>query len=161
MLTRTKAVDALNGKFDVLELLVSKLCLFVNRAHAAISRDHSVAGGIPPGQGSYTYYQIVEEYIRLISFLAECQTPYFPRALADRLWEALVLNSVAVQDQMLGVNFFLSGASETMLIELDTMKFLLVSRITKLPVGSLSTFAWNLFEEYFRRVSNCGMLVQI
>eukprot|EP00798_Chlamydomonas_sp_ICE-L_P003512 gene3512-13583_t len=63
----------------------------------------------PPGQGCYTYKQIVEEYMNVIQYIAMHHKNYFPRELALELWNLLVLEPLLPDDSAIGLSFFRNG----------------------------------------------------
>lgn len=131
---RGVAIDVLQKKQNVLNHLVETVCNLVSQLRQKIAAgtqaaacESSSSGGAATdaatiqaealaelGQGSWTYTEILREYILTLKLLASFEIEYFPEDLAGQLWDALM--NAPTKDHMTAalVRFFggLSAGAE-------------------------------------------------
>lgn len=104
------AVRWLVQKSDVMTLLVNRLVEIITSASkwlaeraaqldpTAAATSPSPCQRPPPGQGSYTYAQVVDEYFRTIRLVMKGSGEKLPAALAEKLWDSAVLGYATQQE---------------------------------------------------------------
>ena len=83
--------------------------------------------------------------------MAHCQI-YYPRELAIKMWDLLVVNPVTPDDYLLGLSFCLNVSG---FFCPETSQHLLTHCITALPCEQLPKVAWDCFLHYLLKVSGC------
>lgn len=97
-------------KSDVMTLLVNRLVEIITCASkwvadraaqlepTATATSPSPRQRQPPGQGSYTYAQVVDEYFRTIKLVLKGSGEKLPAGLAEKLWDSAVLGYATQQE---------------------------------------------------------------
>ena len=88
-------------EYGVQQLLVNNVKEVMATAHRRLAERQQVLAGsmpmpaVPPGQGTYSYQQVMDLNVDMISYLASHNKEMcYPRELALELWDLLVLNAV-------------------------------------------------------------------
>ena len=117
--TQERAVEDLDKSLGATTHLVETLCKHVALLHekveAATTAAAQAAAGSPKSvdmpavkaaavaemqEGSWSYFDILKEILSTIKFLATNATGYFDEALAEQLWDTLMVNAPCGEDQL-------------------------------------------------------------
>ncbi len=159
---RESFVDKFLADKKLLDILVVNLCTLVLAARQLRQQNPQAE---LPGEGCWTYGQVVHEYTLLLKLLATNSNLYFDPSHAMKLWQCLVANPVTAQELSDGTGFFRAGIngsstgsnlSSTPFIEDTAMKPLLVKHITHMDAAQMTHTLFQCFSESFRAVG-CGV----
>ncbi|GIL73346.1 hypothetical protein Vretifemale_3533 [Volvox reticuliferus] len=119
----------------------------------------------PPGQGSYSYQQIVRRYLDVFRLVSQCKDTYVELRHVEALWDAVVLRPNTPEDMPSGLDLVLACAGEGdddaqadaagadglvippgPLLEPRDLCKLLQDRVTRLPVDNLAQPAFACFK---------------
>ncbi|GAX79789.1 hypothetical protein CEUSTIGMA_g7229.t1 [Chlamydomonas eustigma] len=156
-------VKFVEDQCDISRLLVSGLKDFIMTASRSLSErsalsQHYASSNkqvLPPGQGRYTYNQIVEQFVLCIRYFAEASRDFYPCELLEELWDTLVLQPLTSIDQSVGLSLMLSEDHSEVLECFDaaTCSSMLYSRLTAVDPVAASPLAFKCFWLCFLKVN--------